>query len=81
VLGRSAFSQVDTVEWDWTLDRDLDSVVGLQFSFSYSAPARFAGDDQRAAFEAELRAALTERFPSGVIRERIRTEALVATRP
>ena len=43
--------------------------------------ARPDGDDHRAAFEAELRAALTERFPGGVFRERIRTEALIATRP
>lgn len=72
---------MDAVEWTWTLDRDLDSVVGLQFSFSYSAPAQFDNDEQRAAFESELRAALTEQFPAGVFREQIRTEALIATRP
>lgn len=81
VLRRSPFSDVETVEWTWTLDRDLDSIVGLQFSFSYSAPAQFDNDEQKATFESELRQALTEQFPSGAFREQIRTEALIATRP
>lgn len=81
VLRRSPFSEVDTVEWAWTLERDLDSVVGLQFSFSFSAPAQFEDDDQRTAFELDLRDALSAQFPSGVFSEQIHTEALIATRP
>lgn len=81
VLSRSQFSRVDTVEWNWTLQRDLDSLVGLQFSYSYSAPAQFDSEEQRAAFEHELRAALIEQFPSGTFQEHIRTEAIIATRP
>lgn len=79
VLRRSPFSNVETVEWTWTLQRDLDSLVGLQFSFS--APAQFDSAEQRAAFERDLRNALIEEFPSGMFREQIRTEALIATRP
>lgn len=81
VLRRSAFSQVETREWDWTLDRDLDSLVGLQFSYSFSAPAQFQDERQRADFERDLRVALAEQVPSGVFREQIRTQALIATRP
>ncbi|WP_024800554.1 class I SAM-dependent methyltransferase [Nocardia sp. BMG51109] len=80
VLHRSPFSNVETVGWTWKLERDLDSLVGLQFSYSFSAPAQFDSEEQRAAFERELRDALTEQFPSGVFPGNIRTEALIATR-
>jgi ubiquinone/menaquinone biosynthesis C-methylase UbiE len=81
VLRRSPFNHVDTVEWTWQHTRDLDSLVGLQFSFSYSAPAQFPDDEAPARFEHDLRQALTRQFPSGVFTETIRTEALIATRP
>lgn len=69
------------MEWTWSLERDLDSVVGLRFSYSCSAPAQFADEAQRAAFERDLRTALSARFGERTFREEIRTEALVATRP
>lgn len=81
VLRRSAFSCVETVEWEWTVERDLDSLVGLQFSYSFSAPAHFGDEERRAAFERDLRAALTEQVPSGLFREQIRTQAFIAVRP
>jgi ubiquinone/menaquinone biosynthesis C-methylase UbiE len=81
VLRRSAFSAVDTVTWTRTLDRDLDSVIGLQFSFSYSAPAQFTSEQQRAKFEIELRNTLSAANPSGVFREQITTEAIIGSRP
>ena len=80
VLRRSAFSQVETVEWNWTVERDLDSVVGLQFSYSFSAPAQLGDEKRRAAFERDLRAALTEQVPSAVFREQIHTQAFIAVR-
>lgn len=81
VLARNPFNHIDTVEWTWQLPRDLDSVVGLQFSFSYSAPAQFGDEDTRARFEQDLREALSTQFPGGDFTETIRTEALIATRP
>ncbi|MGH8967137.1 MAG: class I SAM-dependent methyltransferase, partial [Actinomycetes bacterium] len=81
VLRRSPFAHVETREWTWTLHRDLDQVIGLQFSYSYSAPAQFTDEHQRQAFEDELRAALTDQFPAGDFTEQIRTEALIVTRP
>ena len=81
VLARSPFSHVDTATWTWRLPRDLDSVVALQFSFSYSSPAQFGDEDTRVQFEHDLRQALTTQFPDGDFTETIRTEALIATRP
>ena len=81
ILRRSPFSDLETREWSWSIDRDLDSVIGLQFSYSYSAPAQFADDAQRLAFENELRETLSAQFPDGVFREDIQTEALIALRP
>jgi len=81
VLRHSSFGHVDTVDWTWRLRRDLDSVVGLQFSFSYSAPAQFSDEYTRARFEQDLRDELAARFPDGDFTETIRTQALIATRP
>jgi hypothetical protein len=79
VLRRSPFADVDTVTWTRRVTRDLDSLVGLQFSYSYSAPALLG--DNFDAFEADLRAALTNFEPSGTFSEDVRTEAIVAVRP
>jgi ubiquinone/menaquinone biosynthesis C-methylase UbiE len=81
VLRRSAFSDVTVESWSWYLDRNLESVVGLQFSYSYSAPALFADERERSAFEQELRDVLTAEFPEGSFREEIRTEAIIGKRP
>jgi hypothetical protein len=80
VLRRSPFPVVETQTWDWTLDRDIDSIIGLQFSFSYSAPAQFRSSRQRTAFEDELRRELARHAPDGVFAEHIRTEAITGTR-
>ncbi|MFI6322074.1 class I SAM-dependent methyltransferase [Nonomuraea sp. NPDC050556] len=79
VIGRSAFSEVETTLFDWVLVRDVDDVVGLQLSYSYSAPARLG--DRVAAFTAALRAALLEDCPDGMWEEHITTEVLIARRP
>ena len=81
LLRRSPFSHVDTVDWTWPFPRDLDSIVGVQFSYSYCTPAQFGDEDTRARFEHDLREALTAEFPTGDYTETIRTEALIATRP
>ncbi|GAA1095903.1 class I SAM-dependent methyltransferase [Nocardiopsis metallicus] len=78
VLARSPFSVVEKHSWDRTVTRTLDEVVNLQYSYSYSSPAQL-GPDQ-AAFDADLRAALAEHTPDGAFHERVRTEAIIATR-
>lgn len=82
VLATSAFSDIDVTTWHWDLDRDIDSVIGLQFSFSYSAPGQFSDESARAAFADDLRAALVEKFGAdAVLTEHLTTELIIATRP
>ncbi|WP_039818393.1 class I SAM-dependent methyltransferase, partial [Nocardia otitidiscaviarum] len=38
VLASSPFRNVETLGWQWDTDRDVDAIVGLQFSYSYSSP-------------------------------------------
>jgi SAM-dependent methyltransferase len=79
VLARSPFSRIEVARWDRTVTRDLDSVIGLQFSYSYSSPAQLG--DHKDAFERDLRQALTDFNPAGTFDELVRTEAIIATRP
>ncbi|KIZ15372.1 class I SAM-dependent methyltransferase [Streptomyces natalensis] len=79
VLARSPFSNVDTTNWDRTVTRTLDEVIGLQFSYSYSSPTQLGSNKD--AFEHDLLEALTEFNPDGRFDEVVRTEAIVATRP
>ncbi|MFJ2744809.1 class I SAM-dependent methyltransferase [Streptomyces sp. NPDC087440] len=79
VLARSPFSHIEVATWDHTITRDLDSVIGLQFSYSYSSPAQLG--DQKDAFERDLRQALTDFNSGGTFDELVRTEAIIATRP
>lgn len=79
VVARSPFSRLETVGWDWTVNRSLEEVIGLQLSYSFSSPAQLGS--HRAAFEEDLRTALAAFNPSGRFEEHIRTEAIIATRP
>lgn len=78
-LAQSAFSQIETVEWDQHLVYTLDELVGLQFSFSYCNPGLLG--DRCAAFEDALRASLTEFAPNCRYETTIQVEAAIATRP
>lgn len=79
VIRRSAFSEMESTLFDWVLTRDVDDVVGLQLSYSYSAPARLG--DRVTAFTDALREALLHSRPSGLWEEHITTEVLIARRP
>ncbi|MFE6274191.1 class I SAM-dependent methyltransferase [Streptomyces goshikiensis] len=80
VLLRSPFSRVEEVHWGRTVSRSVDEVVGLQLSYSFTSPAALGPG--RAAFERDLRQALNAFGPDGgLFDERVRTEAVVATRP
>jgi ubiquinone/menaquinone biosynthesis C-methylase UbiE len=79
ILARSPFAAVETNTWSQTVHRDLDQVIGLQLSYSYSSPALLG--ERQAAFAADLKAALKEANPSGDFTEDLDTESLIATRP
>ncbi|WP_329625940.1 class I SAM-dependent methyltransferase (plasmid) [Streptomyces sp. NBC_01255] len=78
-LRRSPFSRVELTSLDQHVTRDLDQLVGLQLSNSYSTPALLG--DRLDAFTRDLRRALLDHDPSGLYHEEIRTEVLIATRP
>jgi ubiquinone/menaquinone biosynthesis C-methylase UbiE len=81
VLAESAFARVETITFGHTdVTLTVDDVVGTQFSYSFTSPARLG--DRRAAFEADLRAELLAvdpagRYPLGPVV----TELVLATRP
>lgn len=75
VLRRSAFSDVETAGWEWTLDRTIDQIVGLQFSYSFSSPMLLG--DRTDAFADEIRAALEGFAVEGVITTQHYTEAMI----
>ncbi|MGW6880215.1 class I SAM-dependent methyltransferase [Streptomyces goshikiensis] len=78
-LRRSPFSRVELTCLEQQVTRDLDQLVGLQLSNSYSTPAQLG--DNLDAFARDLRRALLGHDPSGLFHEVIRTEVLIATRP
>lgn len=79
VLARSAFCAVDTLTWSWSRQLTVEEVTGLQLSYSFSTPALLG--DRVAAFSRDVRAAVLDLHPSGVITEPFRVEALIAARP
>lgn len=81
ILSASPFSDFEEAAWEWEYERDLESLIGLQFSLSWSTPAQFRDDAHRNAFEQEMRQALNEEFPSGKFVQRITSRALIAHRP
>ncbi|HEV7204762.1 MAG TPA: class I SAM-dependent methyltransferase [Jatrophihabitans sp.] len=79
VLAASAFSNLDSVTWEWTRDLTVDAAVGLQFTYSFSTPELFG--DRAAAFAAEAREAILALHPDGLVIEPFRMEVLIAARP
>ncbi|MEV4744683.1 class I SAM-dependent methyltransferase [Streptomyces sp. NPDC049555] len=66
VLARSPFSRIEVAHWDRTVTRDLDSVIGLQFSYSYSSPDQLG--DNKDAFEEEPASRTNRVQPRGCLR-------------
>ncbi|MEQ4719695.1 hypothetical protein [Nonomuraea sp. B19D2] len=58
---------------------DLDAVIGLQLSFSYTAPARLG--DRMEPFKEAARKALLAANPAGRWEQAVVTEVLLARRP
>lgn len=78
VLARSAFSRLDLLSHRHRRTTTLDEFVGRVFSMSTSSYEKLGGN--RAAFEAEFRAAMLELSPSGEFEEVVEANALVARR-
>ena len=79
VLASSAFSAVDRLTWSWSRQLTVAEVTGLQLSYSFSTPALLG--DQVPAFSRDVRAAVLDLYPAGVVTEPLRVEVLIAARP
>jgi SAM-dependent methyltransferase len=79
VLVRSPFCAVDTLTWSWSRQLTVDEVTGLQLSYSFSTPALLG--DRTPAFSGDVRAAVLDLYPAGVVTEPFRVEVLIAARP
>jgi SAM-dependent methyltransferase len=79
VLARSPFCAVDTLTWSWSRQLTADEVTGLQLSYSFSTPALLG--DRTPAFTGDVRAAVLDLYPAGVVTEPFRVEVLIAARP
>ncbi|WP_214320296.1 class I SAM-dependent methyltransferase [Nonomuraea sediminis] len=78
LLAVSAFPDLDIATFETSLTRDVESVIGLQLSYSFSSPAKLG--DRLPAFMVALREALLADNPSGLWVERVVTEVLMARR-
>ncbi|MGW0806144.1 class I SAM-dependent methyltransferase [Nonomuraea sp. NPDC002799] len=79
LLARSPFSSQEFRVFRRRLTWNVDGLVGLQLSYSYSSPARLG--DQLPAFVKTLRQALLADNPAGEWEQQLVTEVLVARRP
>lgn len=79
VLASSAFCAVDTLTWSWSRQLSVEEVTGLQLSYSFSSPALLGG--KAPAFSSDVRAAVLDLHPAGVVTEPFRVEVLIAARP
>ena len=79
VLASSAFCAVDTLIWSWSRQLTVEEVTGLQLSYSFSSPALLG--DRAPAFSSDVRTAVLDLHPAGVVTEPFRVEVLIATRP
>jgi ubiquinone/menaquinone biosynthesis C-methylase UbiE len=77
-LLNSAFSDLVRIALVIRRERTADDIVGLAYSLSTSAPHKLG--ERKAAFEADLRAALAELSPDGRFTEIAEMEALIARR-
>lgn len=76
LLRSEFFSEFTSTEYAMTFERDIDSIIGYVYSSSTSPRSAFGTRAQ--AFEIELSAALRRMSPSGVFKERVETELIVA---
>ncbi|MEV4106421.1 class I SAM-dependent methyltransferase [Nonomuraea sp. NPDC049695] len=79
VLAVSPFSDMDSTMYEDRLVYDLNAVIGLQLSYSYTAPARLGARVE--SFKEAARKALLRLNPTGRWEHVAVTEVLIARRP
>lgn len=78
LLRSEAFSIFTTTEYAIAFERDIASIIGYAYSMSSSPRSDFGA--RGADFERELSSALLKISPSGIFREQVETELIVAKR-
>lgn len=78
LLRSEAFSVFTTTEYAMAFERDIASIIGYAYSMSSSPRSDFGA--RAADFERELSSALLRMSPSGIFREQVETELIVAKR-
>ena len=76
LLRSGTFSTYTTREFAMRLERDVASIIGHVYSTSTFPKSAFG--NSAPAFEQELTQVLLARNPSGVFKERVETEVLIA---
>lgn len=76
LLRSSAFSRFTAREFAMDFERDVPSILGYVYSMSISPKSAFG--DRIDAFEQDLTEALLAANPSGVFKERLETEVVIA---
>jgi SAM-dependent methyltransferase len=76
LLRSDAFSRFATREFAMDIERDVPSIIGYVYSMSTAPKSAFG--ERASAFERELSQLLLSVKPSGVFRERVETEVLIA---
>ncbi|MFI6733106.1 hypothetical protein ACIBI9_09260 [Nonomuraea sp. NPDC050451] len=79
VLVTLPFSELESALYEHRVTYDVDAVIGLQLSYSYSAPARLG--DRLEPFKEAARKALLDLDPAGTWEYTVATEVLIARRP
>jgi len=78
LLRSAAFSEFTPTEYAMEFERDIASIIGYAYSMSNSPKSDFG--TRAADFERELSSELLKMSPSGIFRERVETELIVAKR-
>jgi hypothetical protein len=76
LLRSGTFSRLTVREFSMEFERDVQSIAGCIYSMSTSPPSAFG--DRTTLFERDLTEALLHANPSGVFKERLETEVLMA---
>ena len=76
LLRSGTFSRFTVSEFSMEFERDVPSIIGNVYSISTSPKSAFG--DRAALFERDLTEVLLRSNPSGVFKEQLETEVLIA---
>lgn len=78
VMRRSAFCRLRVLRCDYVVSLTLDELVGLQYTYAFSSLAVLG--DRRAAYERDIRAALSAAEPAGQFTATLQAQLIIGQR-